>query len=311
MYETIERMWISFTNSEEFRSFSKRGFGSVLFRSPAYRRLLLGKNYLTSYYTTLRYPALFSEVENFCIFIGHNKSGTSMIGSLLDAHPNIILADEVGALEHISAGFSRDQIFHILLRMSRKEFLKGKVTARRLTPYSYLVPGQWQGRCTTLKVIGDGTASSSTRRFAQEPDLLQRLQDRMAPVGVKFIQMIRNPYDVISVMMVRGKRSFENALGQYFANCVTLTDLRKKLDDSSLFAMRYEHFIEEPEQKLRGLCRYLRVECPDDYLNACLSILHPSPHQNRDMVKWQASWIDAVQDKIEQYDFLQGYSFEI
>jgi hypothetical protein len=54
------------------------------------------------------------------MFVGHNKSGTSMVGSLLDAHPEVILSDEADALDYVRAGFSREQIFHILLGQSRR-----------------------------------------------------------------------------------------------------------------------------------------------------------------------------------------------
>ncbi len=68
-----------------------------------------------------------------------------MIGALLDAHPNVILADEIDVFEYMDDGFSKEQIYHLLLKNSHREFLKGRVTARRLVPYSFSVPGQWQG----------------------------------------------------------------------------------------------------------------------------------------------------------------------
>lgn len=233
-----------------------------------------------------------------------------MIGSLLDAHPEIILSDEAGAIRYVSAGFSRNQIFHLLLRVSRREAMKGRVTARRLTPYSFAVPGQWQGRYATLRVIGDSTTGTSTQRFAREPHLLQRLHQVMEGRQVKFIQVIRNPYDPISYMMVRGKRSFANAIEHYFANCNTLVEMRKSLDPSNLYPVRYEDFIHQPDSHLSQICRFLGVEAGPDYLRSCRGILRQSPDQHRQMVDWNAKWITVVKNKIDQYDFLAGYSFE-
>jgi hypothetical protein len=309
MYDAFERTWVSLIDSDRFRRFTKRGAGASFFRTGAYQRLRLAKHYLTSYYADLKAPALFKDVETFCLFIGHNKSGTSMLGSLLDAHPNAILSDEAGALDYVSAGFGREQLFHLLVRSSRREFMKGRITARRLTPYSYLVPGQWQGRYRTLRVVGDGAAGSTTRKFAATPALLPQLQKVMGPVRVKFIQVIRNPYDPISVSIVRGGRSFEEAIEHYFTNCETLVTLRQQLDESTLLALRYEEFVIQPESNLARLCHYLGIEADDEYLQACLSILHPAPDQNRQMTAWESKWIDAVREKIEQFDFLEGYSF--
>ncbi len=310
MYETFERMWVSFMDSPRFRHFSGRGAGAKLFESQAYRRAYLAKNYLTSGYSALSNGTAVRDVRTFCLFVGHNKSGTSLLGSLLDAHPNVILADEVGALAYVAAGFRREQIFHLLLRGSRRERLKGRVTARRLKAYSFLVPGQWQGTYRKLEVIGDGTAGSSTQRFAKDPTLLPRLRERMGPVEVKFIQMIRNPYDPISVMMVRGKRSFENALAHYFANAETMVGLRKTLDDGQLLAVRYEDFVAEPTSYLAQVCSFLGLEAADDYLQACAGILYPAADHWRHLVKWDRRMIQAVADKMAQYEFLGGYAFD-
>jgi len=309
MEKPLERLWVSLVDSNQFRKFARQGLGMRFFRSGVYRNLRLAKNSVSTSVATLMEPGMFQDVKSFCMFVGHNKSGTSMLGSLLDAHPNVILADEVGALEHVTAGFKRDQIFHLLLRGSRRELMKGRVTARRLTPYSYLVPGQWQGRFKQLQVIGDGKAGSSTQRFAKDPHLLKYLQTVMKDVDVKLIQVIRNPFDVISVMMVRGKRTFANSIYHYFTSCETLVRLRQQMDEN-LHAVRYEEFVNNPEQNLTQLCTYLGLEPHADYVQACAGIMHQQPDRSRHMVEWTPEWIKVVDDNIAKYDFLQGYSFE-
>jgi hypothetical protein len=244
------------------------------------------------------------------MFIGHTKSGSSLFGSLLDAHPDIILADEADALRYVAEGFHKEQIFHILLKGSHREAMKGRVTARRLDPYSLAVPDQWQGKYRTLKVIGDSKAGPSVRRLAREPELLHEVQRVMKGVDTRFIHVIRNPYDPISVMMVRGQRTFENAVEHYFEYCETLIALRQQLDSSNLIAVRYEEFVQQPERRLGDLCRFLGVEADDEYLRACAGILHESPERSREMVMWQPEWIEVVRERIEQVDFLTGYRYE-
>ena len=95
--------------------------------------------------------AAFRDLETFCTFIGYPRSGHTLIGSLLDAHPQAMIADELDALRYNQAGFSRRQIFYLLLRNSRISAAGG----RERTGYHYRVPGQWQGRFEKLRVIGD------------------------------------------------------------------------------------------------------------------------------------------------------------
>ena len=309
MENVLEKLWVSLIDSNQFRKFADQGIGYHFFHSDAYRNLRFKKNYISTYLETLIKPALFNDVKSLCLFVGHNKSGTSMLGSLLDAHPNIILADEVGALDYISLGFKREQIFHLLLRGSRRELLKGRITARRLKPYSYLVPGQWQGQFTNLQVIGDGKAGTSTRQLAQDSQLLTNLSTVMKNINIKMIQVIRNPFDVISVMMVRGKRTFEDSIDHYFTSCENLTKLRAQMR-TNLIAVHYENLVTYPKENLIRVCNFLGVEPHDEYVQACSGILHDKPDRSRYMVEWTPKWRRIVEENLARYDFLQGYYFE-
>lgn len=131
----------------------------------------------------------------------------------------------------------------------------------------------------------------------------------MKGIDVKNIQVIRNPFDPISIMMIRGKRTFENALNHYFEDCNSLVNLRKDLNSDNLYSVRYEDFVKSPASELSNLCEFLETDVPDDYLEACTRILSDAPDQSRNLVEWKQNWIDQVQAKIIQYDFLDGYTY--
>jgi hypothetical protein len=273
--------------------------------------LLISKRYMTSYYRSHRERAWFQDVKTYCMFIGHARSGHSLIGALLDAHPNVILADEGEALRYISAGFNRAQIYHILLAKSQKQASKGRTKhGREEKLYSYHVPGQWQGRFSSLHVIGDSSAGTSTQMLAQNPPLLQHLQTTMMNVNVKLIHVIRNPYDVISTMILRGGRTYENAIERYFSNCETIVDIRKRMDSANVFAIKLEEFINHPEVYLDEICRFVGVEPINEYLNACTSMVYKSPAKSRYSVPWSAEVRGTVERKIDKFEFLQGYSYD-
>jgi hypothetical protein len=310
MNKTLENLWVAALDSNQFRKFARAKVGGKIFTSSIYQQLIAEKNKISTRIACIRQPDLFADVKTFVFFIGHNKSGTSMIGSLLDAHPNAIVADEVGAIHYLSQGFTRDQVFHLLLRGSRRELMKGRVTARRLTPYSYLVPGQWQGRYRVLNVIGDGRAGSTTDLFAKHPQLINQLSNMINGPKIKIIQSIRNPFDVISVMMTRGNRSFENSIAHYFNYCETLVKLRSQLEKSALFPIYYEKFVQTPGKHLGELTGFLGLDQDDTYIKACQSIIHETPVRHRQLVNWNKELIDSVEKRIKNYDFLEGYTFD-
>ena len=175
-----------------------------------YDSLRLAKSYVTSYYQSRGEHALYDQVKTYCMFVGHARSGGSITGALLDAHPNIVLADEMDVLNQVAAGFSRDQIYHMLIARAQRQSHKGRTKGGRDGKvYSYLVPGQWQGRFTDLRVIGGSKAGFSTQRLARDPSLLARLQQTVGSAEVRIIQIIRNPFDTISTMNIRAGRALE------------------------------------------------------------------------------------------------------
>ena len=130
------------------------------------------------------------------------------------------------------------------------------------------------------------------------------------PVAPKLVHVIRNPFDPISVMMVRGHRSFANSVDHYFTACATLETLRGNVGPADLHDVRYEDMVADPRSELRSLCAFLGVDAGDAYLDACAAIVRPDAEPSRHMVEWTRPWIDAVQARLADHDFLQGYSYD-
>lgn len=303
-------LWHQVTDSDRFRRVAKSGPGRRVLDSTAWSSVDLQRNRFLMTRAHRRNPHLFDEVRTFCLFVGHNKSGTSMLGALLDAHPRVILSDEVHALRYVAAGFDRHQLFHRLYKGSRSEARKGRVTARRLDPYSYEVHGQWQGRVDAPLTVGDGKAGTTTRLLGENPGLLDDTRALLAGVDLKLIQVIRNPFDPISVMMVRGGRTFRNAIDHYFTACSTLASIRDSQAPGSLLSVRYEDFVADPAGGLAALCEHLAVPVDGEHIARCAAIIRPEPDRSRTMVAWDQRWISEVEDRMTDVDFLSGYSYD-
>ena len=160
-------------------------------------------------------------------------------------------------------------------------------------------------------------ASSATAPRVRRPDgsaTIRQLLDRLAAltreVDVKMIQVIRNPFDPISVMMVRGDRTFDNSIEHFFSACNTLVDLRRHIDRGGLLPVRYEDVVADPSGVLRNVCAFVGVDPDPEYIDACTSIIRPRPDRSRDMVEWTPEWIDHVERRMVDFDFLDGYSYD-
>ncbi|HEX2980940.1 MAG TPA: sulfotransferase [Anaerolineaceae bacterium] len=275
-------------------------------------KLYVAVNFVRSYYWSRRYTGLFQDVQTYCLFMGHARSGGSLVGGLLDAHPNALIADEVDIFPYVAAGFSREQVFHILLRRSQLQAERGRSkSGREKQAYSYQVPGQWQGKYETLRVIGNRKAGISTQQVRRDPGLFDRLRHLLGnSVILKTIVTIRNPFDTISTMSLRSGRDLQKGIVTYFANCETIEQQQQHTPPQDVLILRHEDLLANPETKIDRICRFLGIPDYPDYLQACVGILYASPVKSRAKVHWSPELIRTVMAGIEQYPFLNGYSFD-
>lgn len=307
MTNRVERRWAAVVNSPEYRRFLATAPGKALFQSGLVRSAKLVRRRTAGSLAAARHHEDFAGVTTCFLFVGHTKSGGSLLGAMLDAHPAITCSDELDILEHLEGGFSGRQIMALITRNSRREALKGRVTARRLEAYTLAIPDQWQGRFRELRAVGDARAGKSTRRLAARPDLLDRLREAMSPATVKLIQVIRHPMDPIGAMVARSGKSLEEAIEDYSEQCRRLTQLRSTLPSGDLIEVHYEDVVESPELVLTGVCRHLGVEPDDGYLKACRALVDTTPRRDRSRVEWAPEQIEMLATSLAGISFLSRY----
>lgn len=270
-----------------------------------------GWRWLVSAIGARRADEALSGVRTMCLFIGHPRSGHSIVGALLDAHPQVVISDELDAVRYLDAGFRPRQVLYLSMAVARHQAdnERRKAGSNGQT-YSYHVPGQWQGRHRDLRVVGDSQAGWTVRRFRTKRGLRGRIEAAVAPVEVRYIHVIRNPYDNIATMMERGGRTFEDAFERYFVNCSAIVSLSEEIGSERLLRIRHEDVILDPRATLDRACRFLGVKADDAYLEACAGILFSRPSRSRSKIDWTDDQRARVDRGIDEYPFLSGYSFE-
>lgn len=261
--------------------------------------------YPRSLYGGFKNRKLFEQVETYFMFIGYPRSGHSVIGSLLDAHPNIVCAHELGVLKYILAKFNKHQIYYLLLGNSRSFTEKG----RKWSGYFYRVPNQWQGKFTELRAIADKAGSGAVLRLKARPWLLRRLRDRIG-CQIKLLHITRNPYDNITTICSKHSMSLNESIEYYFYLCETVADIRRQLSHGDLFELRHEQFIAHPSASLQEICAFLGINAQKDYLRDCASIVFKSPRKTRHNTRWNSELRNMVKDRMTQFSFLEDYSFD-
>ena len=259
--------------------------------------------FLTTLCQTIYQRHQFDDVKNFVLFIGYPRSGHTLVGFLLDAHPNIIVASQTSALRYVKHGFSAQQIFHLLVENSRQVAKTGREERR----YSYEVPNQWQGRYDKLQVIGESTGLTRLRR---NPSLLGSLRKRLDDVDLKLIHVIRNPYDNISTMKLRSGESLPDAVKRYFSMCEIVERLKPQVASGAVHDLKHEDLISDPKKTLKDLCGFVGLSADENYCRDCASIIFKSTHKTRHDVEWKPELIESVKQNASKFHFLSGYAYE-
>ena len=93
---------------------------------------------------------VFDNVANFMIFIGYPRSGHTLIGSLLDAHPHVVIANEFDVIGEWQDWKLKNRnkyyLFSQLYKNSQKEAQDGYRSSWANHRFDYSVPNQWQGK---------------------------------------------------------------------------------------------------------------------------------------------------------------------
>ncbi|XP_065199395.1 uncharacterized protein LOC135831071 [Sycon ciliatum] len=284
-------------------------------------------------------PGVVQGIEKFVFFIGYPRSCHSLVASLLDAHPHMVIAHEY----ELGARFSRDQkvsrekLFRYLYAKTQVDVKLGnrhkaglKVPHTIFKPsdgYTYNVPGQWQGNFSkTIKVIGDKKGGRTVEFLTQlsRRKIFAKLLRKIA-LPPYVIHVVRNPFDIISTLLLRshGARfsatkskpvkdhaSLRNEISHFFGTVEMIVRCHEdKRMFPHIFDMHTHEFKQQPAATLQKMCKFLDVECSEGYLRSCAAIVKPGKSRTRELVVWPEDMKERVLEKMKNVPFMKDYTF--
>jgi hypothetical protein len=269
------------------------------------KRSDLGFFYVSSAADAFKFRREFEQVERYCFFVGHARTSHSLIGSLMNAHGEIVISNELNVFRFLDHGFSRGQIMSLILARDRQFGARG----RRSSAYDYSVPGQHQGSFERLTVIGDKKGGGSSNYLIRDPRLLEKLRSVMR-VPIKTLHITRNPFDNIGRIHLRRNVPMAGTIEGYARECEIINRIRREFDSDEFLELGSEEFARSPADSLSSICSFVGVEATEDYLTACSAIVHEREEKPRHLVEWTSENVDRVNELIAKYPSLRSYSFD-
>ena len=271
-------------------------------------------------------------IERCILTVGYNRSGSSLLGQLLNAHPEIVIAHELDLLTvlrspRLAARLGgKGRLVRLILERDRN-IRRWTSSSYRSSGYPYAVKTGWQGKYSRLRVVGDKKSFSNVTQLCRRPCLFDSLRRRIG-APIRILLTIRNPYDVAAaeylvrlrrkgVVAFSSRRDYAPAeaerpwVGEEHVSWIRehsdrVARVLAMLPKEDVLPVYHEDFVASPREKLREICAFCGVECADEYLDACASVVFPAPHPTRSKVRWTPDRIAEIGRMVEKHSALLG-----
>ena len=278
-------------------------------------------------------PSVIAGVKTLLFFIGIGRSGHSIIASILDSHPNMVISNELNLFELLnetSCVVDRSFIFN---KMWERSYTQATTSLRDPSKgYTLAVDGLYQGLYRShIDVIGDKMGGSTINFFLANPAQFENHLNKLRTLlnaPIKVLHVIRNPFDNIATKCLHitlkhqyskfaavkkdnltvtiNHRLIDKQIAQYFQFYEASQAVKHKYQ-LDMMELHSKDLINSPRSMISGLCDFLGVQCPDDYLDVVSSKVFTIESKTRYNIKWTNEQIMFVKESIQKFKALQTY----
>ncbi len=223
-----------------------------------------------------------SEIDKIKLFfiIGRPRSGTTLLRTLLDTHPNVIVPTECPFILHLSKRYKKtncpnrktiDKIISDLQELWL--FKETKIDVELLREFLYNYSGKLD-YLTLCKII-----------ILHYPDVLPK--EKIILVGDKnpsyslqfkrlyrlfrnecfYIQLLRDPRDqFLSLKNIKLEVPYISMIAKRWKYAYNTFKKLSKRNKKNFMIVKYEDIVSDPENILKGICKFLSISYNSDVL---------------------------------------------
>ena len=284
---------------------------------------------------------IFNSVKKLLLFVGWPRSCHSFVGSILDGHPHILVADEYFLMTKLRTGrlaIQRDVIFKALYNSSIRSIKNARsmrARTERMKGYSLLFEDLMQGQFEDhIDIIGDKAGAHVSMLLNDKTYNISKtfgILKKQLRVDIYVIRVVRNPYDNIATDSVykhglkeklKEMRSLENtsllqvpktALSRsaveyfrlYFASEKVKAAADKTID------IHCSDLIDNPREEIIKLCEFLEVQCSEDYISKCASHVFTEESHTSKLINWPPEVKESIQHKLDSIPLFKAYNYKL
>ena len=301
-----------------------------------FRQLINSKQIQSRHVPSLHHlpPGVIKGIKKFVFFVGYARSGHSIIGTLMDAHPHVIISNEFNLfsqfteLNKASKLSWRDNLYNLLYSRSIRDKKHSRAALHK--GYKLKVSGLWQGKFSNyIEVIGDKSGDITTKEYSMDPEGFLRNFKKLkheVSIPLRIIHTVRNPFDVISTSVVimnenltqfrelknyntqrneKTPHKYENSkvvggnIPIFFKRIDTVLKLIKLFGRENVLDVHNCDLVADPRGTISRIFKFLEVDTTQHYLDMCAEKVFKTVSRSRNMVRWTPEQVEMVEKRMK------------
>ena len=286
-------------------------------------------------------PLVLDRIKSFVFFVGHARSGHSIVGAILDSHPHIVISHEEDLFHKLVdeyKNYNKSQVFNTLWHnsyTSARDGLRTHTGTAKKKGYTLAIDGLYQGTYQSyIDVIGDKrggfTADMMAKNFSIWESVFLKLKSTIS-LPMKVVRVIRNPYDnIATIVLIKCRGSIgiqikdikesnktfscnlpdlvDSEINEYFQLFKGIEDAKAK-HNLDIIEIHGQDLTANPKKAISEMCSFLQVTCDDNFLTVCSDKIFPTESKTRHKFKWKNEHISKIKENINRFSNLHRYDF--
>lgn len=233
---------------------------------------------------------------NYIMFLGYPRSGSTISGKILGSHPKVFVAHQFDVLKYmVKENADTSKLISATISKSKKDM-------------------------NQLQAIGTKAGHRTLKILRKKGDSILWDFEKNIGMPVKYLQVIRNPYDNIGRWArnhVEWKRRnkpnltigecIDEKIEQFDSLTAKIVDIEK--EGREVYKFYLENLIDNPDKEIKRLFDFIEVEISKGKINSIKEMLYKKPTKSRDLAEWDQTQLNKVKFIINKYDFLRGYTW--
>ena len=233
--------------------------------------------------------------------VGSARSGTTLVGAIVDSHARMICANETSASVNFWRGWSAREIVEEIVANSAANYAAGRTSEG----YSYAIETDHKDS-SEITVIGDKVWNPAVLLMAGQRDLLAGLE-RLMRCPLALLHCVRNPFDVIATMHRRSGASLRDRMRWYTIQCEAIQMIVER-SEFPILLVRHEDLIADPSVVSGQIFEWLGFPTSEEHLSRIQRKVYTRPNKSRLTVNWPSEIIGEVAALTSRFPYLARYS---